>query len=100
VNIFGVKPYNLQLIKLLFAVKVTVVYFAQARENAGVSEDEFIMGSPVSMEELFVEAMKAHPRLQEIKDRLSILVNGRYATSKAELNDGDRVALVPPVGGG
>ena len=44
--------------------------------------------------------MTAHPKLSELKETIKLLVNGQWATENAELKDGDRVTLLPPVGGG
>ena len=43
--------------------------------------------------------MALHPSLAEIKQTLSPLVNGKWVSEETELKDGDRVAIVPPVGG-
>jgi molybdopterin converting factor subunit 1 len=82
------------------SITVKVVYFAQAREFAGTNEDDFELPSPVSVEHLFNEVIAAHPQLAGIKRTLRPLVNGRAASEDAELKDGDRVALLPPVAGG
>jgi len=84
----------------LVSVTVNVAYFAQARELAGTKEDEFVLNAPADMNHLFSEIMNAHPKLQGIRDVLSSLVNGRAVWENVALNDGDRVTLFPPVGGG
>ena len=81
-------------------VRVTVVYLAQAREFAGTKEDKFVLQSPVDLEHLFYEVVDAHPKLQEIREIIHTLVNGRMALGNLQLKDGDRVVLLPPVGGG
>jgi molybdopterin synthase catalytic subunit len=84
----------------LSAVKVTVVYFARARECAGTSEEELELIQPASLQQLFSRMIALHPTLAEIKNTLSPLVNGKWMPQETELKDGDRVALLPPVGGG
>ena len=79
---------------------MNVAYFAQARELAGTKEDAFVLNGPADMNHLFSEIMNAHPKLQGIRDVLSSLVNGRAIWENVVLNDGDRVTLFPPVGGG
>jgi MoaD family protein len=79
---------------------VNVAYFAQARELAGTKEDEIVLKDPADMNHLLSEIMNAHPKLQGIRDMLSSLVNGRAVWENVVLNDGDRVTLFPPVGGG
>lgn len=82
------------------AVMVTVAYFARARECAGTAEEKLELTRPASLEQLLSRVMAIHPSLTEIKQILRPLVNGIWVSEDAELNDGDRVALLPPVGGG
>ena len=77
-----------------------MVYFARARECAGTSEEELELIQPVSLQQLLSRMIALHPRLAEIKNTLSLLVNGKWMPQETELKDGDRVALLPPVGGG
>jgi len=81
-------------------VRVTVAYFASARECAGAAEEKLELTRPASLEQLFSRVMAIHPGLAEIKQILRPLVNGTWVSEEAELKDGDRVALLPPVGGG
>jgi len=81
-------------------VRVTVAYFARARECAGTTEEELELNQPASVQQLFSKVMAIHPSLTEIKQILSPLVNGKWVSEETNLKDGDRVALLPPVGGG
>lgn len=81
-------------------VRVTVAYFARARECAGIAEEKLELTRPAYIERLFSSVIAMHPALAEIKQILRPLVNGIWASEETELNDGDRVALLPPVGGG
>ena len=82
------------------SVRITVAYFAQAREFAGTKEDEFVLNSPAYVRHLFSKLVNAHPKLQEIREIIRPLVNGRAVSENVELRDGDRVAILPPVTGG
>jgi molybdopterin synthase sulfur carrier subunit len=81
-------------------VTVTVAYLARARECAGTVEEELELNPPTSIQHLFSRVMALHPALAEIKQTLSPLVNGKWVSEETELKDGDRVAIIPPVGGG
>jgi len=81
-------------------VRVTIAYLARARECTGTAEEELELNPPASLEQLFSRVMTIHPSLVEIKQTLSTLVNGKWVSEGTELKDGDRVAIVPPVGGG
>ena len=82
------------------AVTVRIAYFASAREFAGTAEEELELPQPASLQQLFTKVIATHPGLAEIKQILSPLVNGKWVSDDTQLKDGDRVALLPPVGGG
>jgi len=84
----------------LSTVKVSLVYLGQAREVAGTKEEEAILPAPAKVEQAMSQAISTHPNLLDLKETLKLLINGRWATENAELKDGDRVTLLPPVGGG
>ncbi len=81
-------------------VKVALVYLGQAREVAGKKEEELVLPTPARIEHAISQAISAHPRLSELKETIKLLINGQWAVPNAELKDGDRVTLLPPVGGG
>lgn len=81
-------------------ITVTIAYFARARECAGTSEEKLELAQPASLQQLFSKVILLHPNLAEIRQVLQTLVNGKWVPDETELKDGDRVALLPPVGGG
>ena len=84
----------------LTEIRVQVVYFGEAREAANVSAEVRPLSSPADVKQLRSEVLSAHPALGGIGQIVQILVNGRWASENVELKDVDRVAFVPPVGGG
>jgi molybdopterin converting factor small subunit len=90
----------LVLVDHLAEIRVQVVYFGKAREAANTSTEVQPLSSPADIKQLLSQVTKAHPTLAGIKEILQILVNGQWASMNLELKDGDRVAFVPPVGGG
>lgn len=81
-------------------MKISVLYFAQARERAGRSSAslELPQGSRVADA---VEAIRrATPALDPLWPHLAIAVDGVLAPSEAALRDGAELALLPPVSGG
>lgn len=81
-------------------VKVVLVYLGQAREAAGTKEEETALQAPAKIEQAVSQAMAAHPKLSELRATIKLLINGQWASQNADLKDGDRVTLLPPVGGG
>ena len=84
----------------LAEIRVQVVYFGKAREVAKTSTEVRSLSSPADIKQLLSVVMSAHPTLAGIREIVHVLVNGRWASENVELTDGDRVAFVPPIGGG
>jgi molybdopterin synthase catalytic subunit len=78
---------------------VNVLYFAAAREAAGLSR-EALSPPPATVAELRKALAAAHPALARILPRCRIAVDQAFATDETALRDGAEVALVPPVAGG
>ncbi len=52
-----------------------------------------------TVEDLRAEIIKSYPGFSTIKGFM-IAVNQEYATDDQQLNDGDEIAIIPPVSGG
>ncbi|MFO0584751.1 MAG: molybdopterin converting factor subunit 1 [Anaeromyxobacter sp.] len=78
---------------------ITVLYFAAAREAAGLAR-ETLAGAPATVGALRAALAAAHPPLARILPRCRIAVDQAFAADDAPLRDGAEVALVPPVAGG
>ena len=87
-------------VPVMSVVRVKIVYFARARECAGIAQEELELTQPVSAQEVLSRVMTIHPGLADIEQSLSLLVNGKWVSKETELKEGDRLALLPPVGGG
>jgi len=94
-------------------MKVTVKYFTTLREITDKREEEIKFSSDLTVGELLERLSKKHGRrfMDYVYDKggnaqsyLQFLVNGRSVTTlegfKTKLKEGDRVAIIPPVGGG
>jgi molybdopterin converting factor subunit 1 len=81
-------------------MRVTVKLFAILKERAGVSEFaiELPRGSATSV--ALESIATRHPRLRELLPRAALAVNREYVPRDTTLNDGDELALIPPVSGG
>jgi molybdopterin synthase sulfur carrier subunit len=97
-------------------LQVSVRFFTSLREILGKKEEtlEFPEGTKVTVDnvletlkqrcgKLFVEYVY-DPETGEIKGFLQLLVNGKSTATlsglQTELDDGDVLAILPPVGGG
>lgn len=81
-------------------VRVKMSYFAQAREAAGTKEEEFRLKGRANARAAMMRAFEAHPKLAGLEKALKVAVNEEIVDGNVLLQDGDRVALLPPVVGG
>jgi len=78
----------------------TVRFFASLREAMGRSEVDWELPDGATVGALVTHLHQTLPGLSEWADRTWIAVNRRYASLEMTLQDGDEVALFPPVSGG
>jgi molybdopterin synthase catalytic subunit len=81
-------------------IKVSVRFFAAAREKAGRAETTLELPSPATVR-LVTEALVAQcPGLEPLLPHLRLAVNQEFAREGDVVPDGAEVALIPPVAGG
>lgn len=80
--------------------KITVRYFAQARELAGAKEEQLEISGSSDVRTAVSKIIEIHPRLIEMERLLRVIVNGRMINENILLKNGDVVALLPPIAGG
>jgi molybdopterin converting factor subunit 1 len=77
-----------------------VKLFASLREATGSSEVEWELTDGATVETLMKYLQKRFPGLDRLSVNAWIAVNQHYAAMDTPLQDGDEVALFPPVSGG
>ena len=80
-------------------MKIRLLLFAQFRDLAGADEIELNLSDGATAADLVAE-LRRDPRWQNLPSTPAIAVNRTYAPLSALLNEGDEVALIPPVAGG
>ena len=81
-------------------IRVKIIYFAQARDITGTKDEEFRLDAQSSVKTALSKAFEAHPKLSALESSLKVALNEEVTREDAELKDGDRVALLPPIVGG
>ena len=83
-------------------IKITVLFFASARELAGASECVVELEEGARTIALRAAVAKRFPLAKELIADVTLALNEDYVEIDAdpELKDGDTVALIPPVSGG
>src|SRR5512138_2239536 len=81
-------------------MRVTVLYFAAARERAGTASETLDLADGSRARDALAAACARHPALQAVADKLRLAVDQEFAGPERALRDGSEVALIPPVSGG
>uniref|UniRef100_A0A673AMR5 Molybdopterin synthase sulfur carrier subunit n=1 Tax=Sphaeramia orbicularis TaxID=375764 RepID=A0A673AMR5_9TELE len=83
---------------------VCVLYFAQSADLTGVRGEESVaVPTPISSQDLWTLLLRRHPRLSALQRRVVLAVRQQYVAigdHLLTLEDGDEVAVVPPLSGG
>lgn len=86
-------------------MRTRVLYFAAARERAGVPEETLELplhadGSNPKLGEVLAALEARHPALAALRPHLRFALNQEFTDVGAEVPDGAELALIPPVAGG
>jgi len=81
-------------------VKVKVLFFARARDLAGVSEKLLFIEEGSTALDCIKKLLVELPSLKEIYDCMAVALNEMYVTDSTVVKDGDELALIPPISGG
>lgn len=92
---------------------VTVKFFTTLREIVGKKEEQIELSHPITVETFLKQLSKTYgnefvdyvfDELGNVRGHLQFLINGKSITTmqglKTKLNNGDQIAILPPVGGG
>jgi molybdopterin synthase sulfur carrier subunit len=81
-------------------MNVTVKLFAILRDKAGVAEMRLPICDGASVSDAMESILQRHPELTPFAKRVAFAVNLTRVDSETVLQDGDELALLPPVSGG
>ena len=81
-------------------MSMKIISFGIAKEITGELFTEFETGPyPVNVSAFKAMLFAKYPALKKLAS-LSVAVNSEYASDNTVINNGDEVALIPPVSGG
>jgi MoaE-MoaD fusion protein len=81
-------------------VPVSILYFAAARERAGVAEEQLSLPAPATVRALLELLAARHVALVPLLPHLRVAVNQSFVGLDDAVPEGAEVALIPPVAGG
>ena len=76
------------------------VYYTMMAQYTDLSEEEFVLQSPASLQDLLNTCVVRHPEMAQMMGTMLILLNGISSKPSAVLRDGDIVQFVPLSVGG
>lgn len=78
---------------------IQIRYFAMLRDLAGKSQESLAVENGTTAAQVFVKMAEKYGFPLGLSD-IRMAVNDDFATTDHRLNDGDRLAFIPPVSGG
>lgn len=81
-------------------MKIKIKVFASIRDICGFSEKELIVSDSIKVKDVIDLFINGNKEISEKKDTLLTAVNEEYCRMDHTLNDGDILAIFPPVSGG
>jgi len=81
-------------------MRCNVLLFAQLAESVGTDCLTLDLPEGSTVADALERLSKEHPPIAKLRTVLAAAVNERYCNKATTLNDGDTLALIPPVSGG
>jgi len=83
-------------------MRVKVKFLAAVADYTGVYKTEIELDDGMRFKDVVEYLREKFPGLREIESKLPILIllNGRKVDPETLLEDGDRIAFLPPISGG
>lgn len=81
-------------------VKVSVLYFAQARDALGKARESVDVPRGATASQLLEKVSRGSPALASLRGSVRLSVNSEVVSADHRLEEGDEVAVLPPVAGG
>ena len=82
------------------SIALRCLYFASLKEAAGTGSEQIRLLAPATVEQLLEHLEGVHPALEKHRGHYQVAVQQEIVGLSQSLQEGDEVALLPPVSGG
>lgn len=81
---------------------VNILFFAKSRELSGINSAQITVLSQCSFTHLLENILQQYPSLSVISENIILALNEDYLSKDSDVNlqDGDEIAVIPPISGG
>ncbi len=81
-------------------IEIRILLFAGLAEQVGAREFSISLSRGASIQDALDVAGARYPSIASARHSIAVALNEVYARGSDVLNDGDALALIPPVSGG
>lgn len=81
-------------------IQCRILLFANLAESVGARSVAVALSAPATVSDALDTAAEEYPVIAEMRDHLAVAMGDCYVTSDHTIEDGDEIALIPPVSGG
>ena len=81
-------------------MKVTVLFFASLKEISGENSVELELEENATADSVKLKIISIYPKMEPLLNYVRIAINQEFADAETVINDGDELAILPPVSGG
>ena len=81
-------------------MKVRAEFYSQLREIVGASALELSLPKNATVNDLFEKLKESYPKLRDFEKSMLFGIGVEFVDRNHPLNEGDTIAIMPPVQGG
>ena len=81
-------------------MKITVLFFASLKDISGEISVELELEENATVDSAKIKINSMYPKMEPLLNYVRIAINQEFANAETVINNGDELAILPPVSGG